>query len=111
MGSGGWGGTPRWIEPTPLRREPKPSAPKPAPEPETPKDPTPTEDLLARTYAGLRLEIAELEVLMAGGEGLSERDLKRLDKGVVLMKVGAKLVKRVLRTHGARGRLKAREPA
>ena len=42
----------------------------------------------------------ELEHLIADGEGLSEQDLKRLDKAVTVIKVGFKLVKLVLKKHG-----------
>lgn len=91
--------TPRWYPPEP-KREPPPAAP------EKEREPTPTEDVLLDAYQCLRLDIDELEQIIGGGDGLTEDDLKRLDKAVTLIKVGAKMVKRVLRAHGASGKLK-----
>ena len=61
---------------------------------------TPSEQKLIGIYSSTRLDIMELEHLIADGEGLSEQDLKRLDKAVTVIKVGFKLVKLVLKKHG-----------
>lgn len=75
-----------------------------------PPFPSVTEDLLARAYADLRADcIAVEEIIGALNErpgGFTDKDLKRLDKGVTVIKVGFKLIKMVLRTHGFRNRLK-----
>lgn len=83
--------------------------PKPTPErPVPPKEPSETEQRLLRDYQNLRLDITAVEeVLGVADSDLSEAERKRLDKAVVLMRVGAKLVKRTLRERGFLGRLKA----
>lgn len=66
---------------------------------------------LLNTYAELRANCAELEATIAAlpaGE-FTEEDLTRLDKGVTVMKVGFKLVKKVLRRHGHVGNLKVKQ--
>jgi len=46
----------------------------------------------------VKQSINELQFLMEADEGeLSDRDLKRLDKGIVLIKVGCKLLRKVFR--------------
>lgn len=113
---GGWG-----YERSPYRYPYGPSSPgieKPMPERETngrfkgkpvpltgvddPIDPYPDEKLLAHLYGNFRTDLDELEELIASGEHFSEKDLKRLDKAVTLMKVGAKYIKKVLHRHGWR---------
>lgn len=54
-------------------------------------------------YAHLRCSCSALEDLLAEQKG---KDLHRLDKAVTVMKVGFKMVKRVLRAQGATGNLK-----
>ena len=77
---------------------PKPGWPHPKPAPE----PTKESALLLETYKSLRLDCIELEELIGNGRGLSDKDLKRLDKAVTVMKVSFKIVKKVLRRHGFR---------
>lgn len=55
-------------------------------------------------YANLRTACADLEDLIAQGQ--TADDLHHLDKAVTVMKVGFKMVKRVLRSQGATGNLK-----
>jgi hypothetical protein len=65
------------------------------------ENPTPTEDRLRRDYANLRLDCADLEELLGSlPSDLTAKDLKRLDKAVTVMKVGFKIVAKVLRKHG-----------
>ncbi len=71
-------------------------------EPEKPED-KPTEDRLLRDYRNLRLDIHEMEELAAGSDAnLSEDDQKDMDKAIVLMKIGAKYIKQILRRRGYR---------
>lgn len=64
-------------------------------------------DVLAQTYCDLRRNCIDLEEIIAGcqveEDGLSEEDLKRLDKAATVMKVSFKLVKKVLGRHGRHG--------
>lgn len=88
-----------------------PYSPRPAPPPKPPEwpiDAPATEQHLHQAYANYRIETAELEHLLAGADDLTEDEQKRLDKAVVLIKVGAKLIKKVLRGRGWR-RLKPAE--
>jgi hypothetical protein len=63
--------------------------------------PTIVEDMLLSAYRTLRLDAHDLEELIGSNpDGLTEQDLKRLDKALVLMKAGFKVVKKVLRAHG-----------
>ncbi len=72
----------------------------PAKEPEREK-PTKEEDRLYRDYSNLRLDCIALEEFLGSDpHGMSEKDLKRLDKAVTVMKVAFKLIARVLRRHG-----------
>lgn len=59
-------------------------------------------DILAMTYQNLRIDGIELEELIGGAKHLSDRDRKRLDKAVTVMKVGMKLIKKVLKAYGYR---------
>lgn len=68
-----------------------------------PSNPT-TRSLLA-SYVELRSECAGLEELIERGD-LTEQDVMRLDKAVTVMKVGFKIVKKVLRAQGIAGRMK-----
>ena len=78
----------RWLEPD---------------EPEKPKNPSPQEDALLRSYGGIRLDVVEIEELLSSpSDDWSDEDLKRLDKAVTVIKAGAKIVKKVLKAHGAR---------
>lgn len=60
---------------------------------------------LLSSYVELRRECIALEELVATGI-FTEEESNRLDRGVTLMKVGFKLVKKVLRSRGLEGRLK-----
>lgn len=78
------------------------------------RNPSRTEDMLARCYTGLRQEGIDLEELIGSFEPgeFTEKELKRLDKAVTVMKVGFKLIKMVLRGRGMRTRKKvAHAPA
>lgn len=88
--------TPYW------RPEPRREYPRPRPEKPPADEPTPESDAVLHTYQNMRLDCIELEELIGNGEGLSEKDLKRLDKAVTVIKVGFKLIKMVLRAHGYR---------
>lgn len=63
-------------------------------------EPTPETDHLARSYANFRIECAELEDMLGSAQGLTEKDLKRLDKAVTVMKVAFKIIAKVLRKKG-----------
>jgi hypothetical protein len=81
--------------------------PKPTPaQPDPPQEPNPTQQHLLRDYQNIRLDIADLERLLGTINDLSEKDLKECDKAVVLMKAGAKLIKKRLRVAGVTGKLK-----
>lgn len=69
-------------------------------EPEKPGD-AETEILLIADYQSIRLDIAEIEKV-AGSDRLTDDEQKSLDKSVVLMKVGAKMIKKILRARGYR---------
>lgn len=90
---------------------PKPDqTPAPSPRPQD----KPTEDHLIHNYQAVRLDVAELEEMLGSPHhGLSDKELKRLDKSVVLMKAGAKVLKKVIRARGYRELKPAalREPA
>jgi hypothetical protein len=68
-----------------------------------PRDPD-TRSLLC-SYTELRRAGIELEEVIGAG-GFTEDELKRLDKAATVMKVGFKMVKKVLRKRGVGGRLK-----
>jgi hypothetical protein len=75
-----------------------------------PKQPTPSEKRLARIYQECRLAVIHLEELIEEAsekDELTAEDLHRLDKAVVVQKVGFKIVKRILRKHGFKGLKKA----
>lgn len=87
---------------------PRYEPPRPTPKnPNPPKEPTETDSRLLRDYQNLRLDCADLEELLGSDTvELSERDRKELDKAVVAMKIGFKLIKNRLRKRGWKGRLK-----
>lgn len=64
---------------------------------------------LIEGYADLRAACVAFEELIA--EGQDAKSLHRLDKAVTVMKVGFKMVKKVLRAQGATGNLKNPVPA
>jgi hypothetical protein len=112
MGSSGYG---YYYDPAP-KRKPKPKPwdsddwPSKHPDRYVPLEPPPDEAELMGLYNQLRHHTEALEALLGR---LDERpgnfttdDLKRLDKAVTVAKVGFKMVKRVLRKRGFRGRLK-----
>lgn len=57
-------------------------------------------------YVDLRRDCIAIEELIERGGELTADDLKRLDKAVTVMKVGFKIVKKVLRSCGIEGCLK-----
>lgn len=61
---------------------------------------------LLRNYQNMRRYIGNFETLLHVGNGFSERDLKEIDKAIVLLKTGCKLIKRRLRKAGFQGKLK-----
>lgn len=68
---------------------------------------------LMADYVNLRRDCEALEEMIASGT-LEDEEVKRLDKAVTVMKVGFKMVKKVIRARGVAGRLKApveEEPA
>ncbi len=107
MGGGGWDRTP-YREPA----QPKPgSKERPQTEIFPDKGPTqfpPTKDeLLLANYKDIRFNIHEVEEIIASIEAdgefddiWSEHDLKRLDKAVIVMKTGAKMLKKMLKKRG-----------
>jgi hypothetical protein len=59
-------------------------------------------ELAQRLYQGLRIHCCDLEELIESDSGaFSEKDLKRLDKAVTVMKVGFKIMKKVVRNADA----------
>lgn len=69
--------------------------------------PSAGEKALLLIYGDLRLDCDQLEEMLgAPSSDLTEKDLKRLDKAVTIIKVGFKLIKKVLRAHGYVERLK-----
>lgn len=86
--------TPIYEPRQPSRREPNP-----------PQEPTPDEQAMLRHYQNLRMDFDELEMFAATRRG---KTAKELDKAIVLMKVGAKLIKRRLRAFGYVDCLKAK---
>ncbi len=94
------GGSSPWFPPT----EPQPGS-KERPQKELFPNTGPTkfppvrEALLTAHYNDLRWTCHQLEELLSVAESdpdFSEKDVKRLDKAVTVMKVGFKLVKKVL---------------
>ena len=70
---------------------------------------------LLDAYVNLRRYCIDLEELIEassepGNDSLTAEDLKRLDKSVTVMKVGFKVVKKVLRSKGVEGLRTWREP-
>ncbi len=61
------------------------------PFPWTPKAP----ETIPEAYNALRAACERLECLIEASDDLTEKDLKRLDKAVTVMKVGFKLLKKV----------------
>ena len=90
---------------------------EPEPIPEPVKNPGDGDEnarsLLERHFGVLKSECSDLERLIAVVTedcqiyGLTDKDLKRLDKAVTVMKVGMKIVKKVARREGMRKRRKA----
>lgn len=66
----------------------------------------PDDLFLLDAYSELRLACIDLETAISCKNDLSEDELNRLEKGVVMMKVGFKFVKGVLRKRGYKGNLK-----
>ncbi len=65
---------------------------------------------LLASYVDLRRDCIAIEELIERGGELTPEDLKRLDKAVTVMKVGFKMVKKVLRSQGVEGLKAWREP-
>jgi hypothetical protein len=58
-------------------------------------------------YQNIRLDLESLEELAAQPDPeFSEDELKKLDKAIVVMRTGSKLIKRILRKRGFHGNLK-----
>jgi hypothetical protein len=58
-----------------------------------------TRELAERLYRGLRVHCCDLEELIdRDPAAFTEKELKRLDKAVTVMKVGFKIMKKVVRT-------------
>jgi hypothetical protein len=96
---GGWGGGRYWPQgvPSDVRRRDEAEERRRKQSPDAPD----TTDQLARSYANLRFECADLEAIIGADHGgLSDKELKRLDKAVTVMKVAFKIVAKVLRKHG-----------
>lgn len=75
--------------------------------------PTPSGEVrsLLTAYVDLRRDCIAIEELIERSSDLTADDLKRLDKAVTVMKVGFKMVKKVLRSQGVEGLKAWREPA
>lgn len=67
----------------------------------------PHESLLVEAYGELRLQCIQIEEVIAADNLLTLEELTRLDKAVTVMKVGFKLVKKVLAKRGHTGIKKA----
>lgn len=81
--------------------------PQPTPKrPEPPKKPTDTEQHLLSGYQNIRLDVETVEEILGSENDLSDFERKQLDKAVVLMRVGSKMLKTILRKRGFVGRLK-----
>lgn len=102
MGGGGW------SYPVGEPWRPKPGS-KERPQTEIFPDDGPTkfppikDELLLRSYCDLRFTTHEIEEIIAvsyNDPNFSEQDIKRLDKAVVVMKVGFKMLKKALRKRG-----------
>ena len=70
--------------------------------------PTHQETKLIKFYKNLRTATIGIEQMIedlesAGCETFSNQDLHRLDKAVVVCKVGFKMVKKILKSHGFKG--------
>lgn len=61
---------------------------------------------LVATYSELRGDCIALEQLIERGADITDDERNKLDKAVTVMKVGFKIVKRVLRARGVVGRTK-----
>jgi hypothetical protein len=86
-----------WYPPAPSRKPKRVVEPDPqTPDAQFPDEADGTVDRMRSIYTNLRFECAELEHLIGAGQ-FSEQDMKRLDKAVVLMKVGFKILKKVAR--------------
>lgn len=106
---GGWGGGGYYEKP----REPQPGdIERPQRELFPNRDKTkfpPIKDQMAITiYSNLRHEVHDLECLIesvADDPGWTEKDLKRLDKAVTVMKAGFKIMKKALKARTRRKEL------
>lgn len=64
-------------------------------------------DEMQTAYEDVRLAIKKFELLLdRTGTLRTEREDKLADKSLVVLKVGAKLLKRIVRERGIKGRLK-----
>jgi hypothetical protein len=68
---------------------------------------------LLHNYQELRHYTEEIEILIGSlyknTANFDEKDIKRLDKAIVVIKVGFKLIKMTLRKHGFKQRIKTKE--
>lgn len=85
--------------------------PKRPSQPKEDKPKTPQSEAVFTVYKNMRLDGIELEEIIGNGEGLTAKDLKRLDKAVTVIKMGYKIIKMVLRAHGYREMKPARVEA
>jgi hypothetical protein len=63
-------------------------------------------DEMLEAYADVRLAIKKFELAIERYGLRSDREDKLADKSLVVLKVGAKLLKQILRERGFKGRLK-----
>ena len=89
MGGGGGWRVPQWEPPPEKKKEKKRKEEKP----------TEDEEKLAAIYQDMRVATARLEQLIESST-LSAKDLHRLDKSVVVQKVGYKMIKKILKKKG-----------
>ena len=66
--------------------------------------------VLLTTYQELRLNCITLEDFIGKGT-FTPNEIKRLDKAITVMKVGFKMVKKIIRQRGVTGKLKPEETA
>lgn len=68
--------------------------------PYVPKKEPGENDRLERAYVKMRLAVIDIEVLLDDPSLFSQKQRKRLDKAVTVIKVGMKIVKLVLKSLG-----------
>lgn len=94
------GGSTYWrpvYEDKPKKSEKKKSEDKDL---EEKKEPTEDDKKLAQIYQDMRIATMRLEELIESSTSFTAKDLHRLDKSVVVQKVGYKMVKNILKKKG-----------